>query len=50
MQIQWTWHRDKLRAVAGSDAPELLLDPAINVAVAAIIYADSGWSAWSCRP
>jgi len=48
-QIQWWWHRDKLRAVAGSDTPELLFDANINLDVAEIIYRDGGWSAWSCR-
>lgn len=47
-QIQWYWHREKLRAVAGSDNPSLLFDPNINLDVAWIIYADQGWGPWSC--
>jgi hypothetical protein len=47
-QIQWSWHRDKLMSVAGSDDPNLLFDPAINLAVAWMIYSDQGWGPWTC--
>ena len=49
MQIQAYWHLDKLEAVTGSRDPALLFDAAINLAVADIIYRDSGWAPWSCR-
>lgn len=50
MQIQAFWHLDKLEAITGSRDPNLLFDPAINLAVANIIYLDSGWQPWSCQP
>lgn len=51
MQIMYSAHVDKLRAVTGSDDPALLYDPAVNVAVGWLVYlANGGWSAWSCRP
>ena len=44
MQINEPYHRDKL-------APrESLFDPDVNMRVAAQIWRDSSWSAWSCRP
>ena len=49
-QIAARWHLDKLERVTGSRDPNLLFTPSVNIAVAAIIYADSGWSAWSCQP
>ena len=50
MQIQAYWHLDKLEAVTGSRDPALLFDAELNLVVADIIYRDSGWLPWSCRP
>ena len=49
-QIAYRWHRDKLLPVAGSDRPEELLRPEVNIDVAEIIYRDRRWSAWACQP
>lgn len=50
LQIQAYWHMDKLYAVTGSRDINLLLVPWVNLAVADIIYRDSGWAPWSCQP
>ena len=49
-QINYPYHLDKLEAVTGRRDPNLLFDPAINEAVARLVYAASGntWSAWAC--
>ncbi len=53
MGINLYWHEDKLVNVAGSNDPELLYDPTINVEVAWRVYSGpSGytWKLWSCNP
>ena len=53
MQIAYPTHRAKLVAVAGVDDPALLLDPAVNVAVAHLVYLESGGGTfipWACKP
>lgn len=43
-------HLDKLEALTGSRDPQLLLDPAVNIAVAWLVYveADYSFSPWVC--
>jgi hypothetical protein len=46
-------HVGKLERVTGSRDLALLFDPAINIAVGWLVYAESGggtWLPWSCRP
>ena len=50
MQIRAASHMDKLYAVTGTYDVDLLYDIEVNVAVGWIIYQDSGWAQWSCRP
>ena len=52
-QINYASHVGKLIEVTGSSDPNLLFDPAVNVAVAWLVYERSGggtWLPWSCRP
>ena len=52
-QINYSAHVDKLVRVTGSSDPDLLFDPAINTAVAWLVYDESGgrtWQPWGCRP
>ena len=44
MQIRYSAHYDKVASY------EALLDAETNIAVAARIYADSGWIPWGCKP
>lgn len=52
LQINWPYHLDQLAAVTGKRDWQLLFDPAVNLAVAYLIWRDEGgnWSAWACRP
>lgn len=43
-------HVEKVRRVTGSADLSLLFDPDVNAAVAYIIWSDSGWGPWACRP
>ena len=46
-------HVEKLYAVTGSRDLTLLFDPEVNVAVAYLVWRDSGgrtWLPWACRP
>ena len=51
--VNYESHKEKLRRVTGSLDRELLLVPWVNVAVAHLVYAESGggsWAPWACRP
>jgi len=51
--VNYEAHKDKLFRVTGSYDRELLLVPEVNVAVAHLIYVESGggsWTPWQCRP
>ena len=50
MQVNAPYHLAQLEAVTGSRNPLLLFVPAVNIAVAHLIWQGQGWFPWSCKP